>query len=193
MPGPSTPDRYTYDPLDVGAAELERDDSPNPLTDQRLILRARGDALVYHSDRFERDTEITGTLKLVVWLSIDVLDTDFRATVYEVLPDGSSVMLTEDFLRARYRESLRTAQLVTPGAILRYEFDSFQYFSREIAKGSRLRLVVTSPNSIHVEKNYNGGGVVAEESGKNARTAHVTLHHDAEHRSYLELPIVGPK
>jgi hypothetical protein len=40
-----------------------------------------------------------------------------------------------------------------------------------------------------LEKNYNSGGVVAEESGKDAKTAHVTLYHDAQRASYLELPI----
>jgi hypothetical protein len=45
-----------------------------------------------------------------------------------------------------------------------------------------------------MQKNYNSGGVVAEESGKDARTAHVTLYHDAEHPSCLELPVVkSPK
>jgi predicted acyl esterase len=47
-----------------------------------------------------------------------------------------------------------------------------------------------SPNSIHLEKNYNGGGVVAEESAKDARRARITLHHDARHASFLELPVV---
>jgi hypothetical protein len=32
--------------------------------------------------------------------------------------------------------------------------------------------------------------VVAQESAKDARTAHVTLYHDAEHPSYLEIPVV---
>jgi predicted acyl esterase len=59
-----------------------------------------------------------------------------------------------------------------------------------VAKGSRLRLYVTSPNSIYIQKNYNGGGVVAEESGADARTAHVTVYHDAEHPSTLDFPIV---
>jgi len=37
---------------------------------------------------------------------------------------------------------------------------AFTYFSRQLAKGSRLRLVVHLPNSIYLEKNYNSGGVV---------------------------------
>jgi hypothetical protein len=41
-----------------------------------------------------------------------------------------------------------------------------------------------------VEKDYGTGGVVALESGTNARLIHVTLCHDREHVSYLEMPIV---
>lgn len=55
--------------------------------------------------------------------------------------------------------------------------------------GQKEPLVVSSPNTIFLEKNYNSGGVVAAESGKDARTAHVTLVHDAAHPSALEIPI----
>jgi predicted acyl esterase len=79
---------------------------------------------------------------------------------------------------------------VKPGEIGQYEFSGFTFFSRRIAKGSRLRLVLNSPNSIYQEKNYNSGGVVAEESGKDARTAHITVYHDNNHPSSLELPLV---
>jgi len=49
---------------------------------------------------------------------------------------------------------------------------------------------VACPNSIQLEKNYNSGGVVAGERGKDARTEQVTLDHDSEHPSFLEIPIV---
>jgi len=98
-------------------------------------------------------------------------------------------LLTGDSLRARYRESTRKPTAVDPGQIVKYDFRGFTFFSRWIAKGSRLRLMLRSPNSIQVEKNYNSGGVVASESGKDARTAHISLYHDAEHASYLGLPI----
>ena len=45
--------------------------------------------------------------------------------------------------------------------------------------------------SIGAEKNYNSGGVEANESAKDARTAHISLYRDAGHASYLELPIVS--
>ena len=56
-------------------------------------------------------------------------------------------------------------------------------------KGSRLRLVVTSPNSISWQKNYNSGGVVADETAKDARTCHVQIYHDAQHASAIQLPL----
>ena len=121
---------------------------------------------------------------------MDVPDTDFQVTVSEILVDGSHLLLTQDLLRARYRESLREEKLVVPGEINCYIFDGFTFFSRRIAKASRLRLLISSPNSIYIQKNYNSGGIVAYESGADAQTAHVTVYHDADHPSYLELPLV---
>jgi len=120
---------------------------------------------------------------------MDVPDTDFMVVLSEILLDGSHIQLAQDFLRARYRESQRQQKLVDPGEVNQYTFDSFTFFSRRIAKGSRLRLVICSPNSIFYQKNYNSGGVVAEESAKDARRAHITLYHDSDRTSYIELPV----
>jgi len=76
-----------------------------------------------------------------------------------------------------------------PGEINRYTFDGFTFFSRRITRGSRLRLIISCPNSIYTQKNYNSGGVVAEETEANAKVAHITLYHDAAYQSYLEIPI----
>ena len=185
------PDHYVYDPLDMRpGTELESEDIKNNLTDQRYALNLYGDGVVYHSAPFASDTEISGFVKLTTWIALDVPDTDFSATLYEILSDGTSVQLTGDALRARYRDSLTQAKPVKQGEIQEYVFDGFTFFSRRIAKGSRLRLVLTCPNSIYLEKNYNSGGVVAEETAKDARTAKVTVYHDAAHPSHLELPIV---
>lgn len=187
----SQPDEYLYDPLDLRPAEFERQEIKDYLTDQRDALNLYGNGLVYHSQPFEHDTEVTGYLKLVAWMALDAPDTDFRVSVSEILLDGSCILLTQDMLRARYRVSLREEKLVVSGEINRYEFNEFMFFSRRIARGSRLRLLIASPNSIFSEKNYNAGGVVAVESGEDARPVRVRLYHDAQHASYLELPIVG--
>lgn len=189
-PTSSEADHYVYDPLDTRPAELEQEELKNNITDQRYALNLFGNGVIYHTEPFRESTEVTGYLKFVVWMSLDVPDTDFGVSLYEILPDGSSILLTQDQLRARFRESLRNERLVKLGEILRYDFSGFTYFSRRIAKGSRLRLVLASPNSIYAQKNYNSGKVVAEESGNDARTSHVTIYHDSRRPSHLELPIV---
>jgi hypothetical protein len=185
-------DSWTYDPLDTrpGAAEPEED--PSPLTSQRGAMNLFGEGVVYHSEPFAEATEITGFAKLTLWLRMDVPDADLEADLFEILPDGGSVSLTSATMRARYRDSLREARPVPAGATEKYVFDNFTFFSRRIAKGSRLRLIVSSINSTGTEKNYNSGGVVAAETAKDAKTAHISLVHEAEHPSALELPIVKP-
>jgi hypothetical protein len=189
-PSASQNDKYVYDPLDNRPGELEEKPNDNYLTDQTGALNLYGQGVAYQSQPLAEATEISGWVKLVAWMSMDVPDTDFVASLYEIMPDGTSIQLTTDLMRARYRESLSQAKLVTAGKVERYEFSSFTWFSRKIAKGSRLRLVFGAPNTRQLEKNYNSGGVVADETAKDARTAHVTVYHDAEHASYLEVPVV---
>jgi predicted acyl esterase len=56
-------------------------------------------------------------------------------------------------------------------------------------KGSRLRLVVTAVNSILWQKNYCSGGIVAEETAKDAHTCNVQVYHDTAHPSGIQLPL----
>jgi putative CocE/NonD family hydrolase len=187
----SPPDTFTYDPLDKRPGELEREEIKEFLTDQTYDLNLFGNGLVYHSTAFSKDTEITGWVKMVAWMSLNVPDTDFCVTLSEVLPDGKVIKLSQDLLRARYRQSLREEKWVETGEINPYTFEGFTFFARRIAKGSRLRLLLVCPNTINLEKNYNSGGVVAEETGVDAHIAQITLYHDADHPSYLEIPIAG--
>jgi uncharacterized protein len=184
------PDKFVYDPADLRPGELEKEDVAKPLLDERSVLNLFGDGVVYHSEPFAEATEISGNVKLTVWLAMDVPDTDLAATLYEILPDGTSVQLTSDLMRARYRESASEPKPVPAGQAVEYVFDGFTWFSRRISKGSRLRLVLGGVNTIYLEKNYNSGGDVADESGKDARVAHITVYHDADHPSALELPVV---
>lgn len=182
-------DRFTYDPRDIGLAELECTVDPDTLVDQRMVVASTGRHLVYHSAPFEREIEISGFFRLSAWIAIDQPDTDFRAAVYEVAVDGSSILLSDDVLRARYRESLRQAKLVRTTEPLRYEFERFRFVSRRLAPRSRLRLVLGPINSIYCQKNFNTGGAVAHESMTDARPVIVTLFHDSTYPSALHVPV----
>ncbi|HTZ32983.1 MAG TPA: CocE/NonD family hydrolase [Methylomirabilota bacterium] len=184
-------DNWTYDPLDNRPGDAEPTENPAYLTSQAGIINLFGQGVVYHSEGFPAATEVSGFAKLTVWLTMDVPDTDLGVTLYEILADGGSIQLTNATMRARYRESLRRDIPVPAGKPEKYVFDNFMFFSRQVAKGSHLRLVVSSVNTPSAEKNYNSGGVVAKETGKDAKTAHIQLLHDVEHPSALELPVVN--
>lgn len=182
------PDSYVYDPLDVRLAGLESTVDPESRVDVRMVHARSGRQLVYHTAPFTTDTEITGFFELAVWLSIDRQDTDFSVAIYEIGNDGSAVQLTNDCLRARYRTSLREPRPIGTQDPLRYDFLSFMFVSRLVRKGCRLRLVIGPVDSIYAQKNYNSGGVVADESLKDAQPVTVRLFHDASRPSVLRVP-----
>ncbi|HWX14966.1 MAG TPA: CocE/NonD family hydrolase [Chthoniobacterales bacterium] len=188
-------DQFVNDPLDTRRGENVEGVEPNEKTagiDQRFALCIGNDGLVYHTEPLPNETPLIGCPKLTVWVSIDTPDTDLQADLYEIQPDGTSIALWSDIRRLRYRESLREAKLLKPGEIVKCEFAPGLFVARRLIKGSRLRLVVYSPNSIFWQKNYNSGGVVADETAKDARVAHVKIYHDAEHASAIQLPLGGP-
>jgi putative CocE/NonD family hydrolase len=189
------PDTYTYDPRDLRFPKLETSltSAYYNLSDQLLVLSSAGSKLIYHSAPFERDTEVSGFFKFTAWLGIDQPDTDFNVSIYDVSPDGTSIYLTEQNFRARYREGLRVEKLITTKDPLRYDFDRFFFVSRRVQADHRLRLVVRPNHTIKWEKNYNSGKPVADETMADARTVTVKLFHDAEHPSALIVPLGRPE
>ena len=185
-------DKFTYDPLDTRRGENVEGTEPKDKTtgiDQAFALSIGNDGLVYHTEPLPNETPMIGCPAVSLWLSIDVADTDLSADLYEIQPDGTSIALWSDLRRLRYRESLRQEKLVNPGEIVRCDFAPGLFVARRLMKGSRIRLVISSPNSIFLQKNYNSGGIVAEETAKDARTAHIEVYHDAAHASAVQLPL----
>ena len=185
-------DKFTYDPLDTTRGETVDGIDPKEKTaglDQMYALSIGKDGLVYHTEPLPNETSFVGCPTATLWVSIDTPDVDLSAQLYEIQPDGTSIILWNDVRRLRYRDSLREAKLVKPSEVARCDFNPGLFVARRLMKGSRLRLVVSSPNSTQLQKNYCSGGVVAEETAKDARTCHVQVYHDATHPSTVQLPL----
>jgi len=202
--GRGTPDYYQFDPGNVSGPEIDAEAvvAGGSLTDQTLVSALSGKLLVYQSAPLEEDEEVTGFLRLSAWISIDCPDTDLYASVYEITPDGGSIRLSTDAIRARYRLNARVPSLITMDEPLLYNFDQFTFVSRLIKRGSRLRLVIAPMGRLieatFPERNYNGGGAVARESVNDSRIVTVRLYHDTLHSSILYVPIgrgilLGPR
>jgi uncharacterized protein len=185
-------DKFTYDPLDTRRGEYIEGTDPKEKTaglDQSLALGIGNDGLVYHSEPLPDEIPLIGCPAVTLWVSIDTLDVDLSADLFEIQPDGTSIALWSDLRRLRYRESLREAKLARPEEIVRCDFNPGLFVARRLMKGSRLRLVVSSPNSILWQKNYCSGGVVADETAKDARTCNIQVYHDGPHASTIQLPV----
>jgi putative CocE/NonD family hydrolase len=198
-PRNESPDHYTYDPdnpvltlggnhsigpYNPGLYEIAR---PGPF-DQRPVER-RDDVLVYTSGVLEVDTEVTGSVQLVLCAATSAPDTDFVARLCDVYPDGRSMNITEGVIRARFRESVwEGPKLLEPNRAYQYAID-LQVTSNVFKKGHRIRLDLTSSNFPLWDRNPNTG----HEFGMDAETAvaEQTIYHDREQPSYLVLPIIS--
>lgn len=157
--------------------------------DQRPV-EARDDVLVFSSDALKQEMEVTGDVKLVLYVSSDAVDTDFTAKLIDVYPDGRAFNVLESVLRARYREGLDREVWMKPGEV--YELTiPMGATSNVFQSGHRVRLEVSSSNFPRWERNMNRGGANSEqEDGVPARNS---VHHSASRRSRLVLPVIARK
>lgn len=194
-PEHETPDRYDYDPANPvetrgGALMISPEYPPGPF-DQRPT-ESRSDVLTYTTPPLEQDIEVTGPISVHLWASSSAPDTDFVARLVDVHPDGYARNLTDGIIRARYRHFAHGEQpsLIEPGQAYEYEIDLWAT-SNVFLKGHAIRLDVTSSNFPRWDRNPNTG----HDFGADAELAiaHQTILHDAEHPSYVVLPIVPPR
>jgi putative CocE/NonD family hydrolase len=176
---------WISDPNDLSAAD--------PVDGAQPGAALHGDGLVFHSAVFKEDTEIVGMMDLRLWLSIDAPDTDLQASLYLIAPDGKARSLTETMLRARYRNSLEHPEAIHESQPEEYRFAPGTWFGMRAPKGAQLRLVLGSVNDPSMEKNWNSMRPVAEQTGADARVAHIRMLQDAEHPSTLTIPLGDAK
>lgn len=172
-------DSYVYDPsLPAHNEGVEGEDSVSPqyLIEDHSVTRLRGAGLVYDTEVYADGADIVGRPTVRLFLSMDVPDTDVRVQLFEVRQDGGAVFLGHDWIRARYRNGARQVSLVTPGKVEEYVFNQFPFIARALSQGSRLRLAISPLGaSIHQQRNRNSGGVVADETARDNRIAHVVV------------------
>ena len=198
LPIASKPLQYIYNPLDKtnGIFQMspsEEDETDNSMTDSSAFRRVNETGLIYQTPQFENETEVSGFFELKVYIETDVKDIDIRAEIYEVKADGTCAFMTSNTVRARFKDDYEKEKLLIPNTINVFDFKNFAFISRAIEKGSTIRIVINSPNNIMTQKNYCSGGVVAKETAKDAKTAHVKIYSDKKHPSFLTIPIVETK
>ena len=77
---------------------------------------------------------------------------------------------------------------MTPGQTERVDFPALDFFARALAKGSRLRLLVSAAPVFGYQRNTHTGGDLASEPLSAAKVAHITLLTGPGSGSLLQLP-----
>jgi len=190
-PADEPTDRYVYDPMvpvptNGGCNCCRPDIVPWGPSDQR-DLEMRPDVLCYTSAPLERDMEVTGPIRVVLWAATEATDTDWTGKLVDVWPGGRAINLCDGIIRARFREGFDVERLVEAGAVERYEID-LMVTGNVFLAGHRIRLEISSSNFPRFDRNPNTGAPI----GRSAETRAVrqTVIHDAAHPSHIVLPVI---
>jgi predicted acyl esterase len=175
---------YTYDPENpaptVGGIQLSMPSGPR---DQKTV-EERPDVLVFTTPALNSPIEVTGRVRARVWISADVLDTDFIARLCDVYPDGRSFNLCEGAIRARFREGQEV--LLEAGQVYPIEIDLWST-SVIFNTGHRIRLQITSSSAPGYDPNPNTGAPFR--TGQEKRKANIKLYADSQRPSHVVLPV----
>jgi hypothetical protein len=190
-PRSGKPDAYTYDPRSPaptrgGAVCCNPKVFPWGPMDQRPV-EARPDVLVYTSAPLKQNLEVTGPVRVNLWVSTSAPDTDFTAKLVDVFPNGTARNLCDGILRLRYRNGLGNPVLVKPGEVMQVTVDA-GVTSNMFLKGHRVRVEISSSNFPRFDRNLNTGRANASET--ELRTAHNVVYHDRQRASHVVLPVV---
>jgi len=186
-PGDEKPDEYIYDP-----------ENPVPTKGGNTLIipfgvanqaetELRDDVLVYSTPPLEKDTEITGPIKMHLFAATSAIDTDFTAKLVDVRPDGYSQNLQDGIVRARYRTSAAQPSFVEPGRVYPYVIDLWST-SHLVKKGHQIRVNISSSNFPRFDRNPNTGAGLGVDS--KLEKAKQTVYHNSAYPSHMILPLI---
>jgi putative CocE/NonD family hydrolase len=190
-PAGEAPDSYVYNPRNPtptmgGGLCCNHVFSYGGAFDQRAV-EAREDVLVYTSPELSEPVEVTGPVRMVLYVTSSAVDTDFTAKLVDVSPCGFARNLTDGIQRARYRGSARHAEMLTPGEVTELEIDLVAT-SNAFLPGHRIRVEIASSNYPRFDRNPNTGELPGR--GAELVSALQTVLHSAEYRSRIVLPVI---
>ncbi|WP_404450572.1 CocE/NonD family hydrolase [Virgibacillus necropolis] len=188
-PGQEPTDDFVYDPENpvpsLGGCTLYDGVNTTGPQDQRKI-EERDDVLVYTTEPLNEPVEVTGPIKVKLWASTDVKDTDFTAKLIDVLPDGTAYNLADGIVRARYRNGYKPEADLS-GEVVEYEIDLWAT-SNLFLSNHRIRIEVSSSNFPRFDANLNTGKTMLNSS--DYKTANQRIYHNETYPSHVVLPII---
>lgn len=189
-PPPSAePDTFVFDPNEPvptrGGRMLSASAGARGGPVEQGDLARRADVVTYTSDPLRDSLEITGPVRVDLWVSTTAPDTDFTTKLVDVGPDGRSYNICDGIVRTRTVAAIP----LEPGAVYALPVD-LGPTSIVLPAGHRLQLQVSSSSFPMWEPNANTGAPVGSDTLDDLRTATQRVFHDQAHPSRVVLPVI---
>ncbi len=187
----SAADVFTYNPKNPvptvgGAICCEANLLPPGPLDQTAV-EARSDVLVYTSTPLSEEMEVTGPVRVVLYVATSANDTDYTAKLVDVDPEGRPLLVSDGIERLRYRLSLAQPVFVKRNTPYQINIDA-GVTSYVFATGHRIRLEVSSSNFPRFDRNLNSFRANADET--RITEARQTVFHQRGYPSAIILPLI---
>ena len=172
------PDAYTYDPINpvpiAGGAVL----GPRAGVVIQNDIEQRHDVLVYTTPTLTQDTEVTGPIRLILFVATSASNTDFTAKLVDVHPNGDAYNVCDGIRRRSYTQSKGTTKIA-----IELWPTSMLFF-----KDHSIRLEVSSSSFPRFDRNPNTGRFIPTET--KPVSALQQVHHGPATPSRLLLPLI---
>jgi uncharacterized protein len=125
-------------------------------------------AVEFRSDPLPQGVEMSGLFSGHVDFVTNKKDFDFEVDVYELIPQGKYVQLSEYWTRASYINDHTRRKLLEPGKRQQFDFSSIRLMSRQLQAGSRVIAVISVIKESGRQINYGTGKDVSDETIQDA-------------------------
>ncbi len=195
-PGTEREDLYIYDPLHpvptVGGSTLLHGQrtARNAGPRRQNAVETRPDVLCFTSERLLTDVDVVGTVKARVFFASSAVDTDVTVKLVDVDEAGNAILLCDNILRCRFRNSQARAEPLKPDEVSELLI-TVGNIAHRFQPGHRIRLDISSSNFPRFLPNSNTGGDEATISPAEMKKALNRVFHDRHRASCLILPLVS--
>ena len=156
----------------------------NRFSDYKQIIEQRTDVVIFETPVLKDSLTISGPISAVIYASSSALDTDFSLTVTGVNNEGVIFPIGQIFgiIRAKYRNSLRKAELLDKDKIYKYTIDLSHTFYT-LVPGEKIRLEIASSSFPEFSRNLNTGN--NNQTTSEFMIAEQRVYHNEEYPSHL--------
>lgn len=195
---PAKPVPYQARPIQPLGYE-ESSTWPQWLVSDQREASGRPDVLVFKSEILTEPVKISGRPMVNLVASTSGTDSDWVVKLIDVYPDevagdpkmgGYQLMIAADIFRGRYRESLETAQPITPNEPLQYRF-ALPTANHVFLPGHRIMVQVQSSWFPLYDRNpQTFVDSIFFARREDYRKAVQRIWHSSAHQSFIQLPLV---